>query len=71
MDQLIENLCRDYFNETTRDMPEYATIMGIHDYDGDLHEATLKAYENRINKTKNFYEKIKKIDHGTLSSTDS
>ncbi|KAK4315043.1 hypothetical protein Pmani_013714 [Petrolisthes manimaculis] len=50
----LQQLVDDYFNWRVQDMPQFATFVGIHDYDDLLDDMSLPAYQSRYNKSQEF-----------------
>ncbi len=66
-DQMLEKLCKDYFNYFIQEFPPMASMMGIHDYDEELPEGTPESIDRFFSKRRQFYESIKAIDPSELS----
>ncbi|XP_069940002.1 uncharacterized protein [Cherax quadricarinatus] len=50
----VQQLMDDYFNWRITDLPEFATMIGIHDYDWRLDDMSLDAYQRRYDQCQSF-----------------
>ncbi|KAL7638265.1 UNVERIFIED_CONTAM: hypothetical protein RMT77_010829 [Armadillidium vulgare] len=60
-DSKFLKLCEEYFKWRISDMPQYATRLGIHDYDTELNDMSEEAYENRLKTSQLFLERLESI----------
>lgn len=58
----LQDLCSDYWNWRMSDSPEFASEVGIHDYDDQLDDLSLEAYQNRFDQCQVFLERAKALE---------
>jgi len=69
MEKQIETLFKNFWLWRLRNAPEFATAIGIHDYDDRLDEMSLSSYLRRIDEAKIYLQEVKSIQE--LSKTEN
>lgn len=69
---LVDQLMTDYWDWRISSSPEFASFVGIHDYDDQLDSMTLAEYEHRLAKSHEFLDRVTSIlaVNMTLSHAD-
>ena len=67
MDAKLEQIAKDYFEYVIKEVPHFATQMGIHDYDEEMPSGTLESVMEFMSLRKKVYEEVKSIDPSQLS----
>ena len=63
-------IARDYLNAEWQAYPTYATLTGIHTYDGELDDVSAAAYARDIARLKDTKAKLRTVDGNKLSQKD-
>ncbi|XP_068227535.1 uncharacterized protein [Palaemon carinicauda] len=58
----LAQLCTDYWNWRMKDSPEFATAVGIHDYDDQLDDLSLEAYQRRYEQCEAFLARARDLE---------
>ncbi|RXG56629.1 PHD finger-like domain-containing protein 5A [Armadillidium vulgare] len=66
----VQELCDEYWNWRLSNMPEYATFVGIHDYDADLDDMSEAAYEARYTKCQQFLAQANELEPTLTDDAD-
>ncbi|XP_063878246.1 uncharacterized protein LOC135110175 isoform X1 [Scylla paramamosain] len=66
----IQALADEYFSWRMKDMPEFASFVGIHDYDDQLDDMSLSAYQNRFEKSQIFFQRAVDLRMNTSTHED-
>lgn len=69
-DQVFEQLLEDHWSSNLAANPEFATSLGIRDYEELLSDPSLEAYEARIKEMASFLQRANAINDETLSSAN-
>ncbi len=67
MDRKLEQIAKGYFDFVIREVPLFATQMGIHDYDEEMPSGTLESAMGFIALRKKVYREIESINPDELS----
>lgn len=66
-DKVFETLLDDHWRTQLQQNPVFATSLGVRDYDEQLTDLSLSAYEEAVNQARGFLARLKAIDPQTLS----
>ena len=67
-DAALNTLIEDFWQWRLRDAPEFASTVGINDYDDKLEDLSVAAYEQRLEKCQTFSKKLASIDASALAA---
>src|SRR5262245_40563801 len=60
----------DYFAASFRDSPNFATYLGVHDYDDRIDDLSRAGFEQRIAEQKKFLARLGAIDRSKLDADE-
>lgn len=66
MNEKLEKLSKEFMDTMLKKIPYFATLEGIHDYDEEMPEGTLKDTEEIFTLQEKFYRDVKALDPGEL-----
>ncbi|MCL4120290.1 UNVERIFIED_CONTAM: hypothetical protein GTU68_051869 [Idotea baltica] len=66
----VAELCDDYWNWRMVDMPQFATFVGIHNYDSLLDDMSEEAYEDRLVKCQEFLSRAVALEPSLTDEAD-
>ncbi|XP_042210754.1 uncharacterized protein LOC121858378 [Homarus americanus] len=58
----VQKLADDYFNWRMKNKPEFASFVGIHDYDDQLDDMSLEAYQGRYDQCQVFLDQAEALE---------
>ncbi len=59
----LEKQAQDFWNWRLEDDPEFATSANVHIYNDRLENQSVQAYEERLNKCKQFLSHLKQVSY--------
>ncbi|XP_042226815.1 uncharacterized protein LOC121869522 isoform X2 [Homarus americanus] len=62
MSPAVQKLADDYFNWRLANKPEFASFVGIHDYDDQLDDMSLEAYQSRYDQCQVFFHQAEALE---------
>ncbi|XP_042887738.1 uncharacterized protein LOC122263397 [Penaeus japonicus] len=66
----VDGLANDYWNWRIKDLPEFASFVGIHDQDEKLDDLSLSAHKARYEQCQAFLEQAKALKSGLTQHVD-
>nr|XP_045589455.1 uncharacterized protein LOC123751404 [Procambarus clarkii] len=66
----VQQLADDFFNWRLADKPEFASLVGVHDYDDQLDDMSLAAYQNRYDQCQVFLDQAEALEANLTLNED-
>ncbi|XP_071518934.1 uncharacterized protein [Panulirus ornatus] len=66
----VQQLVDDYFNWRVTNLPEFASLVGIHDYDDRLDDLSLAAHQSRYDQCQVFLEEAEALEANLTQQVD-